>query len=781
MVMMRTRTTNRGMCLCLLGIALALLVQPSTESLVGAQDFARGVPGLKDSISVAKRHPLHAGVARRAGAAQEDNSAEDRLDLEEVIAEAERVLDDNDTVEKIKAVLRKAQKIYPGKWTLTGKRSELQQKLREFVEEAKAALNGLEEVTSRHPGRGGVALRASPQQDSDAEAGLGGFGQDWLAKSRKEVEGFSKAQVSNWVEAVLLDAGFEADDITEVTRILLKQKVIGAALLQLTLEELMQDGVPRGPAKLLDEKIRLLQEVTEKVTAEDFDLYACARPDIKVQPDKFVDLDVRVENCVNVVMKNLPKETEGTTVRVPPAMLSRCMRGGKTTMLYKVFDKLKATKTQPIFISFNGDSLIHRLDDEKPLHTMLRAIAVALMKNKPANREEAERVRCSKEALKEYLEDKKDVVLLVDEPNVLLKPNQADNYQDVGMFLRETFLDPAGRHLVFSTHIPTSTGLDRVLGKGAGSSREAETIPMPRCADMEQLRAMHPACDALTPLEAVYLGYVPALIFSVKTQVFDIEGRFRDILPAAKSEELPILAKTFLSEFFIGKRGPDHDPVRAFDALTESPQKGQIRWILAYVGQMCCHLGWKQVGAWIEELPSWSGKVESGQDWETVLLVALCLRCYEAKYSEPHELLGLAKGALRPAAVYVEKVPQENSTNPEVILAWWKGQRIRTYPYIAVLSPTFSKTEIVDAMWIYQESATASCLVRGMQAKLGSTYPTQDMPLGMLGLLFRGKAPETSGNLARQRWKYLTASEIQSFLGKSLTAACPAHWPNVTP
>ncbi|CAJ1392330.1 unnamed protein product [Effrenium voratum] len=81
------------MCLCLLGIALALLVQPST-------DFARGVPGLKDSISVAKRHPLHAGVARRAGAAQEDNSGQawgtrasglnvglvgcqDRLDLEE--------------------------------------------------------------------------------------------------------------------------------------------------------------------------------------------------------------------------------------------------------------------------------------------------------------------------------------------------------------------------------------------------------------------------------------------------------------------------------------------------------------------------------------------------------------------------------------------------------------------------------------------------------------------------------------------------------------------------
>ncbi|CAJ1456856.1 unnamed protein product, partial [Effrenium voratum] len=35
-----------------------------------------------DSI-LAKRHPLHAGVARRAGAAQEDNSGQDRRDLEE--------------------------------------------------------------------------------------------------------------------------------------------------------------------------------------------------------------------------------------------------------------------------------------------------------------------------------------------------------------------------------------------------------------------------------------------------------------------------------------------------------------------------------------------------------------------------------------------------------------------------------------------------------------------------------------------------------------------------
>ncbi|CAJ1349768.1 unnamed protein product, partial [Effrenium voratum] len=62
-----------------------------------------------------------------------------------VVAEADRVLEDNGTAKETKAVLRKAQKIYPGKWTLSGLKDELQQKLREFVEEAKAASKGLKE------------------------------------------------------------------------------------------------------------------------------------------------------------------------------------------------------------------------------------------------------------------------------------------------------------------------------------------------------------------------------------------------------------------------------------------------------------------------------------------------------------------------------------------------------------------------------------------------------------------------------------------------------------
>ncbi|CAJ1388784.1 unnamed protein product [Effrenium voratum] len=139
MAMMRTRTKSRGMCLCL-GIALALLLQPSTESLLDSQDFARGVPGLKDSILVAKRHPLHAGVARRARPAQED-----RLDLEKVVAEAKRVVD-NGTLKDMRVVIRRVKLVDPaGKWKVRVNKPELEKQLRKFVAEAKAAKTALEE------------------------------------------------------------------------------------------------------------------------------------------------------------------------------------------------------------------------------------------------------------------------------------------------------------------------------------------------------------------------------------------------------------------------------------------------------------------------------------------------------------------------------------------------------------------------------------------------------------------------------------------------------------
>ena len=467
-------------------------------------------------------------------------------------------------------------------------------------------------------------------------------------------------------------------------------------------------------------------------------------------------------------------------MRVPPTVLSRCTRGGKTTVLMHVFDDLKKESKNPIFISFNMDSKIRQLKNESCLGTMLRAIAVALLKTKPAKPDEAARILCRQNVLEEYLKDKKDVVLIVDELNVLLKPDKSDDgYAEVGAFLREQFLDPSGRHLIFSTHMPTGIGLSHLLGKGSGSTRTAETIEMPSSHDMESLRNMDDDCEALTPCEAVYYGRIPSLIYSVKMQhrSFNILERFQAIEPG---EPTRALIESFLSEFFTGMRSADSDPIRAFDTLTESPASGQIRWILAYVGKMCKYLKLPKIADWVEEIPQLSKKVQSGQDWEAIVLVALSLRCVQAKYVSAHDLLNLPESTELVKGVFFHNVPHEHCEKLPDMVKWWKQRAISpdAFPYIAVLSPNYAKTAICDAMWIYQQHPESELVLRGLQSKLGKDCPASNMPDGMLGLLMRGDAPAQSTQ-PRQRtgWEYRSADAIRDFLGASLSALYPADWP----
>ena len=455
------------------------------------------------------------------------------------------------------------------------------------------------------------------------------------------------------------------------------------------------------------------------------------------------------------------------------------MRGGKTTVLMHVFDELKNESKNPIFISFNGDSQIMQLKNESCLGTIRRAIAVALLKTKPAKRDEAARILCRQNVLEEYLKDKKDVVLIVDELNVLLKPNKSDDgYAEVGAFLREQFLDPSGRYLIFSTHIPTGIGLSHLLGKGSGSTRTAETIEMPSSHDMKSLRSMDEKCEALTPCEAAYYGQMPSLIYSVKTHGFNMLERFQAI---ECPEPTHALIESFLSEFFTGVRSADSDPVRAFDTLTECPASGRIRWILAYVGQMCSHLKLSRISSWVEEIPKLSERGESGLDWEAIVLVALSLRCIQAKYGIVHDFLSLPDitETEQVKGVFLHNPPAEHCRTPQEMVAWWKGRtKPFAFPYIAVLSPNYAKTAICDAMWIYQQHSESKLVVRGLQSKLGKNVPASDMPDGMLGLLVRGNAPaQRMQPRLRNGWEYKTADAIRDFLGASLSALYPADWP----
>ncbi|CAJ1380758.1 unnamed protein product [Effrenium voratum] len=190
------------MCLCLLGIALALLVQPSTAWVLGHIFFegfrvsgvpCRRRPGLCSRSSWAegaKRHPLHAGVARRAGAAQEDNSGQDRLDLEEVVAEAKRVVD-NGTLKDMQVVMRRVQLVDPaGKWKVWVNEPELEKQLRKFVAEAKAAKTALEEdlLLARQQRKTGQRQVESAQRQDSGNATKVQEAKEEVEKAERKVE-----------------------------------------------------------------------------------------------------------------------------------------------------------------------------------------------------------------------------------------------------------------------------------------------------------------------------------------------------------------------------------------------------------------------------------------------------------------------------------------------------------------------------------------------------------------------------------------------------------------
>ena len=123
------------------------------------------------------------------------------------------------------------------------------------------------------------------------------------------VEGFSKEQVQSWVAAALMAAGEEGSiddpqtDLGQVVAVFGKQRVRGAALLQLTVEELMQVGVPLGPAKILGERIERLQAPALKwkgpakllqSTGHDWDFQDAVRSHVALKHSNMIQHDTDV-------------------------------------------------------------------------------------------------------------------------------------------------------------------------------------------------------------------------------------------------------------------------------------------------------------------------------------------------------------------------------------------------------------------------------------------------------------------------------------------------------
>ena len=99
-----------------------------------------------------------------------------------------------------------------------------------------------------------------------------------------------------------------------------------------------------------------------------------------------VDMDEPLRIALETIEEMCP-----LTVRTPPAVISRLYRGGKTTLLRRIFASLVNNSTYyPIIVSLNGDFALKR--NESNLDGLLRAIASQLVVKKKS---ELEKFVCS--------------------------------------------------------------------------------------------------------------------------------------------------------------------------------------------------------------------------------------------------------------------------------------------------------------------------------------------------------------------------------------------------
>jgi len=171
-----------------------------------------------------------------------------------------------------------------------------------------------------------------------------------------------------------------------------------------------------------------------------------------------------------------------------------------------------------MIVSFNGSGPFKFQEGETAKEAIMRQIVSQLVDTTslPPNALN----KCDEASLRKKLQDDlsdSEFILFVDELNASGVPLP----YDASSFLKEVFLDPPHRGLVFSTHVPMDLNTDRrsismrQTLRGC-SDRDFEAVKTPICLDIDQLRSISPKCADLTPHEMFLYGGNPELIFCVK-------------------------------------------------------------------------------------------------------------------------------------------------------------------------------------------------------------------------------------------------------------------------
>jgi hypothetical protein len=261
------------------------------------------------------------------------------------------------------------------------------------------------------------------------------------------------------------------------------------------------------------------------------DIRVCQRPQFGGEAcptSKLVGANDSVETAVSIIRYELRHQTSCIS-QVPPLLCSRLAGGGKTTLLYLIFDALKQSDIFPIFITFDGSSTFQSRVGESQAQAILRMIALELIDTGDFD---PRCLVCNEKALDEYL-GSLPVVLIIDNLNALASPVD----QEAARMLRMLFLDRQNRYLVFSSQTPINVDQkDSHFGSSTSihpNARGCHVLGFSPCLDLTLLQNMSPSCSDLNPAEVSLYGGIPSLIYSVK-------NAHREITPSCERIQLKL-------------------------------------------------------------------------------------------------------------------------------------------------------------------------------------------------------------------------------------------------
>jgi hypothetical protein len=503
--------------------------------------------------------------------------------------------------------------------------------------------------------------------------------------------------------------------------------------------------------------------------------------------DKLVDLEDVIQEARDLVMAELPKETgESGGYRVPPLVISRLARGGKSTFLCLLFDALKGCttatgeKVSVMIVSFNGSTTFAPVDGESQTDALIRNIVRQVIDPSV----DQKKISCSEKDLDDFI-GSSPFVLLIDELNAL---SHCLNIE-AGSFLRRLFLDKANRYLVFSTHVPMT--LDQTFSNSfmAGSARGVKAVSLPISTDLELLQQM-PGCEAINAATVALYGGIPSLIFSVKglgemtpTVRFDSIGLRKKL--CEDRVDMKELLMHFVKAVVTGKQNEKLQLFFQFSTCAIHVDGLRMTWPICYIKCILDLFEETEVTRFIKDecgnLEVQARREFSGIDWECIINISLAFRCLHQQFFGSLSPFNMVDMEEKPLA-RVFKLPGTCVT-VEASMSYVKDHLQPSSPSsLCLVLPSNATFPEFDGFVAYSPRnvhGTRTITFVGFQAKLGSGSPrlafeSRNDPISRRVVL-RGHALERMSS--QNGWEFWNKHQIQTdLLVISLNDLYPGSW-----